>query len=58
MDLSAVKVLLEEVLGGFVFIGREMVNSPNFGSERFIEVDLMVIGSGWWDTVSSFLGED
>ena len=57
-DLSAIKVFLEEVFGGFVFVGQEWVNLPNFGSKGVIEVDFMVIGSCWWDMVSGFFGED
>ena len=41
-----------------MFIRRERVNFPNFGSERFVKVDLVVIGSRQWDVVGSFLGED
>ena len=57
-DLSIVKVFLEEVLLSFAFIRRERVDLPDFRGEGVIEVDFVIVGSGWWDVVSSFLGED
>ena len=47
MDLSIVKVFLEEVLLSFVFIRRERVDLPDFRGEGVIEVDFVIIGSGW-----------
>ena len=57
-NLSAVKVVLEEVLSGLLFIRREGVNLPNFGSEGVVKVDLVIIGSKWWDMVGGFFGEN
>ena len=48
MDLSIVKVFLEEVLLSFVFIRRERVDLPDFRGEGVVEVDFVIIGSGWW----------
>ena len=31
------------------------VNFPDLGSEGFIKVDLVVVGSRWWDVVGGFL---
>ena len=58
MDLPTVKVFLKEVFGGFSFFGGQGVDFPYFGSEGVVKIDLMIIGSGWWDMVGSFLGED
>ena len=58
VNLSTVKVFLEEVLGGFTFIEREKVDFSDLGSERIVKINLVIIGSGWWDVVSSFFGED
>ena len=54
VNLSTVKVLLEEIFSSFMFIGGERVNLPDFGSEGVIKVDLMIIGSRQWDMVGSF----
>ena len=45
VDLSTIEVFLEEILSGFSFIRREGIDFSNLGGERFVEVDLMVIGS-------------
>ena len=45
VDLSTVEVFLEEVFSSFVFVRRERVNFPDRGSDRFVKVDFMVIGS-------------
>ena len=58
MDLSTVKVFLEEIFCSLSFIRRERVYFPNFWREGVIEVDFMIIGSGWWDMVGGFFGED
>ena len=58
MNLPAIKVFLEEDFSGFAFIRQEWVNIPNFGSKGVVKVDLMVVGSRWWNVVSGFLGKD
>ena len=49
---------MKEVLSGFVFIWREGVNLSNLRGEGVVEVDFVVVRSGWQDVVSRFLGED
>ena len=58
MDFPAVKVFLEEVFGGFPFFRRQGVNFSNFWSKGVVEVDLVVVGSGWRDMIGGFFGED
>ena len=48
----------EEVLGGFLLIGRKWVDFAYLRHEGFIEVDFMIIGSGRGNVVSCFLRED
>ena len=57
VDHSTIKVFLEEICGGLVFIREEGVDFSDLGGERFVKVDLMVIGSRQWNVVSSLLGD-
>ena len=57
-DLSAVKVFLEEVFSGLPFFRGQGVNLSNLWGEGVVEVDFMVVGSGWRDMVGGFFRED
>ena len=49
---------MEEVLGGLSFFWGQGVDFSDLGSEEVVKIDLMIIGSRWWNMVSSFFGED
>ena len=54
-DLSGGEVLIQEVFGGFVFVGREGVYFPDFWGERVVKVDFMVVRMGRGNVVGCFL---
>ena len=47
-------VLIQEVFGGFSFIGGEGIYFPDLQGEGVVKIDLMIIGSGRRDVVSGF----
>ena len=55
--LSRGEVLVQEVLGGFAFVGRERIYFPDLRGEGVIEVDLMIVRSGRRNVVGGFLRE-
>ena len=57
-NLSGSKVFFEEVLSSFLFVGRKQVYFAYLRCEGFIEIDLVVIGSGRGNMVGCFFRED
>ena len=58
MDLSSGKVFFEKIFGGLLFIWGERVDFAYLWHEGFIEIDLVIIGSGGGNVVGCFLRED
>ena len=57
-NLSGGKVFFKEVLGSFLFFRRKRVDFAYLRCEGFVKINLVIVGLGWGDVVSCFLGED
>ena len=58
VDLSRVKVFINEVVSSLSFFYREGVKFPNLRDKGFVEIDGMVIGASGGNMVGGFFGED
>ena len=57
-DLPDGQVFFEEVLSSFLFVRRKRIDFAYLRCESFVEIDLVVIGSGRGNVVRCFFGED